>query len=261
MTSGHGSANATAGYANNCTATLQAINQQAPRVHCITNAVAMNYSANMLLAVGAIPSMSIALSEIADFVSGARSLCVNIGTIDDVRQQAIERALPVAREHRKPWVLDPVLITASKARLQYAESLLEHKPTVIRANAAEVALLARIEHEAAQALAQATGSIVIQTGANDLITDGTKTIGIANGHAMMTRITALGCASSALLAAFLALESDPFEATVQAFLALGVAGEVAADKAAGPGSLQIGILDQLYQLNGSTVLQQRGRIL
>ena len=246
-------------YADSCAATLESINRQAPRAHCITNAVAMNYSANMLLAVGAIPSMSIALNEIADFVKDARSLCVNIGTIDEQRRQAIDIAIQTANDHHKPWVLDPVLINASEARYHFAESLMERRPSVVRGNAVEIALLARTEQEAAQTLARTTGSIVVQTGSEDLITNGEKTVSIGNGHVMMTRITALGCASSALLAAFLAVETDVFAASIQAFLALGVAGETAADNAIGPGSLQIHILDQLYQLD-QTMLRQRGRV-
>ena len=39
--------------------------QRRPRVHCITNAVAQNFTANVLLAAGAVPSMTIAPKEIA----------------------------------------------------------------------------------------------------------------------------------------------------------------------------------------------------
>ena len=34
------------------------LRETAPRVHCITNSVAQNFTANMLLAAGAIPSMT-----------------------------------------------------------------------------------------------------------------------------------------------------------------------------------------------------------
>jgi hydroxyethylthiazole kinase len=248
-----------AGYIAGCATSLQAINGRSPRVHCITNAVAMNYSANMLLASGAIPSMSMALNEVADFVAGASSLCINIGTIDEQRRRAITIAIETARSHNKPWVLDPVLITASEARHHYAEALLEQHPAVVRGNAGEIALLAKTEYNAAQQLARTADCVVVQTGASDQITDGDRCITIANGHPMMTRITALGCASSALLAAFLAVEKDIFKAAIQTFLALGVAGEIAAESSPGPGSLQIHILDQLYRLDRMQ-LQQRSRI-
>jgi hydroxyethylthiazole kinase len=59
---------------------LARIKGRAPRVHCITNSVAQAYTANVLLAAGAVPSMTIAPEEIAAFVAGADALLVNLGT-------------------------------------------------------------------------------------------------------------------------------------------------------------------------------------
>src|SRR5580704_15833883 len=87
---------------------LARIRARRPRVHCITNAVAQNFSANMLLAAGAVPSMTIAADEIAEFVSRADALLVNLGTLDPERRAAIELAVTTAGA-RVPWVLDPVL--------------------------------------------------------------------------------------------------------------------------------------------------------
>ena len=41
---------------------LERVRRTAPRVHCITNAVAQHFTANVLLALGAVPSMTIAPS-------------------------------------------------------------------------------------------------------------------------------------------------------------------------------------------------------
>src|SRR3979411_2352853 len=71
---------------------LARIRARRPRVHCITNAVAQNFTANMLLAAGAVPSMTIASDEIADFVARADALLVNLGTLDPERRGAIEIA-------------------------------------------------------------------------------------------------------------------------------------------------------------------------
>src|SRR4030088_1218525 len=86
---------------------LARIRARRPRVHCITNAVAQNFSANTLLAVGAVPSMTIAADEIADFVARADALLINLGTLDPERRIAIDLALAAAGE-RVPWILDPV---------------------------------------------------------------------------------------------------------------------------------------------------------
>lgn len=243
-----------------CAASLQAIAARSPRVHCITNAVAMTYTANMLLAVGAVPSMSLSPDEIAAFVGRADALLVNLGTLDAARWEAI--ALALAAVGGKPWALDPVLADAAPPRRRYALEWLARGPTVIRGNAAEIAALSgstEATERAAEALARSSGAVVAQTGAVDRITDGRRSITVANGHPLMARVTAMGCAGSALLAAFLAVESDPLAAAAQALLALGVAGELAAATAAGPGSLSIALLDRLYALDEATLMRW-GRI-
>lgn len=50
-------------------ATLDALRQSSPLVHNITNYVAMEISANTLLAIGASPAMIHAVEEAADFAS------------------------------------------------------------------------------------------------------------------------------------------------------------------------------------------------
>src|SRR3982074_1462178 len=77
---------------------LARIRARRPRVHCITNAVAQNFTANMLLAARAVPSMPIASDEIAVFVARADALLVNLGTLDPERRGAIEIAIATAGE-------------------------------------------------------------------------------------------------------------------------------------------------------------------
>src|ERR1700693_3073857 len=91
---------------------LARIRSRAPRVHCITNSVAQAYTANVLLAAGAIPSMTISPEEIAAFVAGADARLVNLRTLDAERRAAIDVALGALGQgdkgpSRKPWVLDP----------------------------------------------------------------------------------------------------------------------------------------------------------
>jgi hydroxyethylthiazole kinase len=65
---------------------------------------------------------------------------------------------------------------------------------------------------------------------------------------MMTRVTGLGCTASALCGAFAAVEPDPMRAAAKAMIVMGVAGEIAAEGASGPGTLQVRFLDALYCL-------------
>ena len=70
----------------------------------------------------------------------------------------------------------------------------------------------------------------------------------------MAKVTAMGCAVSALIAACLAVEPDPWRATAAALTVMGVAGELAGAKAEGPGTFAVAIIDALYRLDGATLL-------
>ena len=107
---------------------LERIRARRPRVHCITNAVAQNFTANMLLAAGAVPSMTIAAKEVRAFAARADALLVNLGTFDPERQKASLAAIAVANKAGIPWVLDPVFIDRSPPRAAFAKQLLAKKP-------------------------------------------------------------------------------------------------------------------------------------
>jgi hydroxyethylthiazole kinase len=227
-----------------------------PRVHCITNTVAQAFTANILLAAGAIPSMTIAPQEIADFAARADALLVNLGTFDTERRAAIEIALEQATEHTRPWVLDPVLIDVSAPRAAHARALAGREPAVIRLNAAEFAALvdAPVSAEALSHVAAKTGSVIGLTGTTDLVSDGQRSLTIANGHPLMHAVTAMGCAASALAAACLCVEKDALVATASALLAFSIAGEIAAESSKGPGSFAVNFIDTLHNLDGASLI-------
>jgi hydroxyethylthiazole kinase len=75
---------------------------------------------------------------------------------------------------------------------------------------------------------------------------------IENGTPMLGAITGTGCMVSGLVAACAVLPSDPLLAAGAALLVFGVAGEVAARAATGPGSLRVALLDALYILDETT---------
>ena len=240
---------------------LTRLRARAPRVHCITNAVAQTFTANVLLAAGAIPSMTLSADEIGAFVARADALLVNLGTFDAERRDATATALEVANEEGVPWVLDPVFIDRSEPRAAYAKSLIGYKPGAIRLNSGEFTALSGTEPDDA-ALSQYaldTLAVVALTGTVDRITDGAHRVAIENGHPLMAKVTAMGCAASALNAAFLAVESDPFAATAAALLCFGVAGGIAGEHATGPGSFPAALIDALYGLD-ETTLTDKARV-
>jgi hydroxyethylthiazole kinase len=238
---------------------IERIRAKRPRVHCITNAVAQNFTANMLLAAGAVPSMTIAQKEVRAFAARADALLVNLGTFDPERQKASLAAIAVANRQGIPWVLDPVFVDRSKPRAAFAKVLLAKKPRAMRLNAAEFAALAGkdedgINDAALARFAKTKRTVIGLTGAQDFIRDGERLATIANGDPLMARVTAMGCVASALVGAALAVEPDAWKAMAAALIAVGVAGEVAAARSHGPGSFAMEILDAVYALDRGTVM-------
>jgi hydroxyethylthiazole kinase len=154
-----------------------------------------------------------------------------------------------------------VFVDRSEARAVYAKSLVAQNPDAIRLNWAEFITLGGVEADDAALTRYAldTLAIVALTGTVDRITDGAQFVSIENGHPLMARVTAMGCAASALVAAFLAIESDAFTATAAALLAFGVAGGIAGERASGPGSFPAALLDALYALDKHT-LSEKARV-
>jgi hydroxyethylthiazole kinase len=237
-------------------ALLDRLRARAPRVHCITNTVAQSFTANMLLAAGAVPSMTLSPEEMGAFVASADALLVNLGTLDRERREATAIAVEAAMRGNVPWVLDPVFIDRSTPRAAFARTLNASMPKAVRLNRAEFSTLAASEptREALSAYARATKAVIGLSGATDWVGDGERFAAIANGHALMAKVTAVGCAASALVAACLAVEADAWRATAAALLIVGVAGELAAEKAAGPGSFAVAIIDALHNLDSPTLV-------
>jgi len=234
---------------------LARLRHRRPRVHCITNTVAQNFTANVLLAAGCVPSMTLSPEEIGPFVSGAQALLVNLGTFDAERREATTIAVETAVSHKLPWVLDPVLVDRAPARAAFARELIGRRPTVVRLNHTEFAARAVNKPSSSEAVAyaRANGIVVGLSGETDLVTDGEQIASITNGHPLMTKITAMGCAGSAVVAACLAVELDAIRAAIAALAIVGIAGELAAEKSSGPGSFATAIIDALYSLDGPMV--------
>lgn len=245
----------------NFTEDCLSIREQSPLVHNITNYVAMNIAANGLLAIGASPLMSFCKEEMEEIVSIARALVINIGCLDLNEIEGMKAAAAAACKTGTPWVLDPVGAGASKIRTDTSLSLIENfHPTIIRGNASEIMCLAGAKilshgvdssnsssdaHEAAQLLAKESGAVVSVSGAVDYITDGSRESTISNGSPLMSKVTAMGCTASAITGAFAAVNKDPFFAALNAMAIMGIAGEKAAKRSAGTGSLAMNFIDEL----------------
>jgi hydroxyethylthiazole kinase len=254
--------------------TLEQVRRQGPLVHNVTNLVAMTLSANALIAVGASPIMSAAPEEAGDLAAISGALVVNMGTLTRDWVEGALAATAGANRAGVPWVLDPVGVGASAFRNETAARLMAERPRIVRGNASEVAAIAGgraggkgvdstlgtdAVADVVTALARSSHAVVVATGAVDLATDGERVVRVANGHPLLTSITASGCALTALIGAWAAVTKDLLEAAVGALAAYGVAAELAAERAEGPGSFQVALLDQLGRLDPAT-LAERTRV-
>ncbi len=245
---------------------LQKIRHATPLIHNITNYVVMNNTANALLALGASPIMAHAIEEVEDLVRISGALVINIGTLSEKWIEAMQKAMLFAHKINKPIVFDPVGVGATPYRTATTRQLFAVAPTVIRGNASEVCAILGEEVTkgvdstqesfaaitAAKQLAQTYQCTVVISGAKDFIIKSDQVIQIDNGHPLMAKVTGMGCTATAIIGAFLTANTDLI-AAAHAMAVMGIAGELAGEKAAGPGSLQMHFLDALYNLKKSDI--------
>ena len=247
-------------------AAIAAVRSKSPLVHNITNYVVMNNSANALLAIGASPVMAHWKEEMEEMTAIAGALVINIGTLDAEWIEGMKAAGVAASRRGTPIVLDPVGAGATSQRTAAAWEIINLcHPTIIRGNGSEIMALvdANVRSKgvdssassddalaAAQALAIETGAVVVISGEIDYITDGKKVFTVEGGSPVMTKVTGMGCTSTALVGAFAAVESDAMVAATAAMAVMSLAGERAAALARGNGSMQMHFLDELYNLSG-----------
>jgi hydroxyethylthiazole kinase len=229
----------------------------------------MNNTANALLAVGASPIMSHSKQEMAEMMSFAGALVINIGTLDSVWRPGMFFAVEQANENNKPVVLDPVGCGATKLRTSTARQLAELADNlIIRGNASEIIAMAGEKSQnkgvdaldsseaalsAARSLVEAYNCCVVISGETDYVVNNEATHALSNGHDMMPFVTGMGCSLSAVTGAFAAIGETTGLAAAAIF---AIAGEIAAEQSKGPGSLQMNLLDALYQLSDEEVLRR-----
>ena len=232
----------------------------------MTHAITMNDSANAILAVGASPTMASHPKEVEEITAAADSLVVNLGNINEERLQAMKIA--GARAHALGL---PIL-------LEYARAFIEaNHPGIIKGNSSEIRALCGlpshahgVDAGAADAItgmdlaraaepfaeyARAQHTVLLITGAIDLVTDGTHSIGVTNGTPMLGRLTGTGCMVGALAGTWYS-SGDAFAAAALGTVYMGLAGEVAAKDKPGLGTFHMHLLDALGSLTPEQVVQE-----
>lgn len=249
---------------------MEEVRSRKPLVHHITNFVVMNPTANITLCAGALPVMAHAKEEVAEMTGSANALVLNLGTLWPAQVESMLVAGQCANDREIPIVLDPVGAGATRLRTDSARLLLDRLSiSIVRGNVAEMAVLIGREAKisgvesrgvvndavgVARQFAKGYGCVAVITGAVDVVSDGKRVICATNGDAMMGMVTGTGCMATSVVAAYAAVEKDHVNAAACALAVYGLAGEIAAEKAQGPGTFQMQLYDALAGLTEEAVL-------
>ena len=255
---------------------ISIVRSRCPLVHCITNYVTVNDTANAILAVGASPIMSDDINDVEDIVSISQALVINIGTLNERTVRSMVQAGMKANELGIPVVLDPVGAGASSYRNRTVDELLSKVSfTVIRGNLSEMAYIngsasrtkgvdsSMSEADAdpvavASSVSCKTGAVAAITGRVDTVAKDGRIARIYSGHPEMGRITGTGCMLSGIIGSFVGTGEDPFLMTANAIAAMGAAGIDAYEKAGhlGTGSFRVAIIDALSLMSDAMIKEK-----
>ena len=263
-------------YLEKAAAVVDTVRKENPLVDCITNFVTVNDCANILLAFGASPAMCDAYDVSYNFTRLSGALYINMGTYIREHEIAAVQSMLAAKQTGIPVVIDPVGCAAIPKQIP----LLNHlrgigEIGIIKGNMGEIMALAGLKaevkgvdsggdiqgiEEAALNVAKRYGCTVAATGKADVITDGKLLARVDNGSEMLTKITGAGCMVGALCGAAAAAAKSAgegmFSAALAGIMAMGIAGDLAAEKAKLPGSFRVALMDSIYTVTGKTILEK-----
>lgn len=261
-------------------ALINQVRRTKPLIHHITNYVTVNDCANITLAAGASPIMADAAAEAGEIAALSAALVLNMGTLNERTIPAMLAAGKAANAAGVPVIFDPVGAGASQFRNETAKQLISQiKISVLRGNISEIRFLAGLASGTrgvdaadsdsgrlddalaiARSLAGRQNGVVAITGATDIISDGNKTFCIENGHPMLSSLTGTGCMCTSLIGSFCGANADPLPAAAAALLTMGIAGEIAFEKAGkiGTGSFRTALHDAVSRMSADT-LKRRAR--
>ena len=252
------------------------IKRTKPLIHHITNYVTMNDCANAVLSLGGSPVMANDPEEAAEIAAMSRALVLNLGTPNRNNFQAMLLAGKSAKDAGIPVIFDPVGAGLTSFRRELCQRLLvEIKPEVVKGNLSEIMYLAGMETcsngvdsaaaagNAAEIVGRLAGKldcVIAATGARDIISDGSKTYLINNGHEMLSKITGTGCMTSSLIGVFCAVAGDCLTGAFGGVMAMGVSGQQAFSSlkpGEGAGMYKVRLFDGIYCLS-SAIFSREG---
>ena len=109
--------------------------KKGPKIHCLTNPVTMQDTANLLLAAGGSAIMAQAPQEVEEITSFCQATLLNTGVPEAEKLEACILAGKQANLLGHPVILDPVGAGASRFRRKWLARLLDQvNVQVIRCN-------------------------------------------------------------------------------------------------------------------------------
>lgn len=110
-----------------------------------------------------------------------------------------------------------------------------------------------------QQLAKNLNCIVSATGRRDVVSDGSTSYVINNGHDMLSKVTGTGCMTSSLIGAFCSVTTDYLTGAVAGIMTMGISGQLAnacllPDE--GIGMFKVILFDNIYNLNKETFIRE-----
>lgn len=268
--------------------TLSKIKDKNPLTHCITNSVTINDCANAVLAIGGSPFMAEDAEELAEVVTIADVLVINIGKLSKEQINSMEISAKTANETNTPIVLDPVGVGVTELRNRTTLNLIEnYEMAAIRGNISEIKAIAKLigvidenntakgvdvniddiiteenlaaNGEIIKEVASKLDTTIVASGPIDIISDGETTIAVDNGDDMMPLITGSGCMLSSIVGSCVG-GSTPLVGSLVALLAMNLAGEKARakvdEKDEGTGSFRAYLIDYLYKTNAESLINE-----
>ena len=245
-----------------------------PLVGSVTNAVSISFVANAQLAVGGSAAIVYLYEEGEILAETGGSFYINVGTLLPIHEQSLSLMAKRLHELGKPWVLDPVAVGIGTLRSSLLTQFKEYKPSIIRGNASEIKALASLwglvemknsrvrgvdstdavssAKAAAVALAKWTSGAVAVSGETDLVTNGSVVAASYGGSPYFEKVTGAGCSLGGVTAVYAAV-APPFIAALTATAMYNLAGCRAEEMANGPGSFQVGFIDELHQATATDV--------
>lgn len=218
-------------------------------VHCILSNVAEAFTAQTLLALGGMPSMTHDVREVADYVENCKAVLIQLSTFSDAKEAGVLTAIDTAKRLGKPWLLNPRSADKSAFRRELGRTMALNRPKTIIGRPLEISALARssagVELRSVSTMFKTT---CVRISKDVEIKDTLRASAISGAHGHSDTTIGMDTAMGVITAAFCTIEMNGFLAATAGALICNIATDLANKRATGPGSFDSAFLDALYTL-------------